>query len=532
MERTRNEGGTPVPPGTLCTNSAEAEKDAGLGFASAPASAPTASVAATSGDGPIEAGEARRLWAALAAAAGLSALWCAASDIVGLSIVHVLIGGYAVTLSIWGFFAVLLALRLRSGKVSLGWREWVAVAAAGLFSLVPAVNGYGGVRIANAPLMGIACVIALGRVVAPAPDMRLTLGEVASSIASFLTGQLSHLGLLGRLFGGGRRNVASVALGLVAAVAVLMVAVPLLVRADPVFSSLADGVLDLLDIRTPASAVWKALRFVAIACLGFSLLAGAIAATGVPARAADGGTRRIPRVSVVSAVTALVVIDACYLVFIAAEVEYLFGSADPSAVAGYARSGFFELVGVSVLDLCVLGALIALRDGEPRSRVVDACELVLVGTTSVMLASSAWRMHLYVQEYGLSLLRLATLFGMVAIALLLVLAAVRIARPGLHVLEAATVCLAATWLAFALIRPASVVANYNVDGYLSGSLDEIDVSYLEEFGSDALPALGRLAESTAPEAREAAHLRAEMERVVYTIPWGARSVFEVAGWSG
>ncbi|MBR0376127.1 MAG: DUF4173 domain-containing protein, partial [Firmicutes bacterium] len=67
----------------------------------------------------------------------------------------------------------------------------------------------------------------------------------------------------------------------------------------------------------------------------------------------------------------------------------------------------------------------------------------------------------------------------------------------------------ASWLAFNYCGVDKLVADYNVDRYLAGELEQVDVEYLsEELSPAAVPALQRLADNSADQSQRAAALRA------------------------
>jgi len=113
-----------------------------------------------------------------------------------------------------------------------------------------------------------------------------------------------------------------------------------------------------------------------------------------------------------------------------------------------------------------------------------ALELALVVLTALLVASAAWRMALYVGEYGLTLLRALTCVGMVTIVGLLVVAAARVLRTSVNAVAWGTGVILVAWLAFALSRPATWIARYNVDGYLNGTIEQIDEYYLESLSPE------------------------------------------------
>ena len=73
-----------------------------------------------------------------------------------------------------------------------------------------------------------------------------------------------------------------------------------------------------------------------------------------------------------------------------------------------------------------------------------------------------------------------------------------------------------------LAGPGRMIANYNVDHYLSGALTEVDETYLRALGPDALPALEKLDEAGALEQRYFL-LQLRLDRENWT-PWPQRTL--------
>ena len=126
--------------------------------------------------------------------------------------------------------------------------------------------------------------------------------------------------------------------------------------------------------------------------------------------------------------------------------------------------------------------------------------------TAVILLSALRRMGLYIAAYGLSVLRLMTLWAMLCIAAGLLAAGWKLLRPAFRFWPAFFAFGLSTWFLLCLMNPAGQIASYNVDAYLDGRLPEADVGYLEVLSPDAAPALRRLEAASkehAPEARRA-----------------------------
>ena len=200
-------------------------------------------------------------------------------------------------------------------------------------------------------------------------------------------------------------------------------------------------------------------------------------------------------------------LDIVYIIFCYIQLKYLFGGAEEAYMAGgwagYARSGFFQLVAVAALDLglCLAGtdgARFASRGGK-LLRALYALLLVLTG---LILFSAFWRMRLYIRAYGMSVLRLLTLWAMAVIAAGLLAAAWKLARPQAGFFRTVGSFALALWCALNLAGPGRMIANYNVDRYLAGELSEMDTDYLRQLGCDARAAMEKLADAGVLESDE------------------------------
>ena len=197
-------------------------------------------------------------------------------------------------------------------------------------------------------------------------------------------------------------------------------------------------------------------------------------------------------------VMVLAALDALYLLFLAVQSTGLFGGVEYLAARGisyaeWARSGFFQMVGVTIVNLSVI--LIALSASLQKGkswRVVRLLSAVLVVESLVLLTSAAWRMTLYVGAYGLSFKRVMTYWGMVAMALFFLTASRKIKKPDFSFCRAAFPLALALWLVINCIPVDYLVAKNQVDRYLNGQSSTISVEYLVSLSYDTLHQLDRL----------------------------------------
>ncbi len=139
------------------------------------------------------------------------------------------------------------------------------------------------------------------------------------------------------------------------------------------------------------------------------------------------------------AVILLGALDLLYALFLAVQGVALFGDRAYLQRAGisfaeYARSGFFQLVGLAGVNITLILLAVWFYRMDRR---LKALSTVLVGLTGVLLVSAAWRMTLYVSAYGLSFKRMLTYWGMAVLTVFLALTVGKIWRRGFSFFRAA-----------------------------------------------------------------------------------------------
>lgn len=273
--------------------------------------------------------------------------------------------------------------------------------------------------------------------------------------------------------------------GLIIALPVLGVVLALLARADEVFGGMLQGVFQALEDISVGGIVWKACKTAALGLLTFSCLY----ALSRPARAIK--VAEIPKdVPALPFGMVLFALCAAYAVFVYVQFRYLFGGAADAAMQGgyaqYARSGFFELVGVSCISLLAVLPTLSIHPKNNALRALCAAASLL---TLVILFSAAWRMRLYIQAYGMTLLRAVTLFGILMLFAALALSLCKAARPGIKICRPLLILALAAWIAFNYVNVDYWIARYNVQAHESGALETLDAAYLAELSPAVLPAL-------------------------------------------
>lgn len=262
----------------------------------------------------------------------------------------------------------------------------------------------------------------------------------------------------------GSVSFGAVLISLLLCIPILVVILALLADADVVFAFCLSGILT----AQPATLPWRILLTLVAALMLFSWLLS----LRLPGHEAP--ETKIPKIPAVFPSILLPLLNIVYALFVYVQLMMFVGVTNSAAMTGsyseYARTGFFQLVAVTVINLMLLGASLS----ASRGRWIRGMSGLLIAATGVILVSAFWRMRLYISVYGLTTLRVMTLWGMLAIAALLVIAAIALATERIRAFSVGFICLIVLWVGLNAVDVDRVIGDYNTTHY--GSEEESDWS--------------------------------------------------------
>ncbi len=295
------------------------------------------------------------------------------------------------------------------------------------------------------------------------------------------------------------RRTMTIVLGTCGAVALVSILIPVLASADALFAASVGDLGWALRMLRFGSVFPRLFWALVLTPFVFGLLY----ALAHPRMLCPVEKKRGLQVDPLGFVLTLAAADGLYLAFLAVQSAGLFGGPEYLAAKGisyaeWARSGFFQMVGVTVVNLSLMLAALCLSKREGRDwTVLRALCAALAGESLVLLASAAWRMTLYVSAYGLSFKRCMTYWGMGMMALFLLAGLWKARRPEFRFCKYAFPAALAGWLVINCVPVDSLVARNQVDRYLAaeaqGGAPSISAGYLlDELSYDTLHQLARL----------------------------------------
>lgn len=180
--------------------------------------------------------------------------------------------------------------------------------------------------------------------------------------------------------------------------------------------------------------------------------------------------------------------------------------------ASYAREGFFQLCIVAVINLIVITAVILfLKRNHIVSKVfLKAIVLAFSVSTLILISTAVAKMIMYINTYGLTPKRVYSTWFMLLIALIFILISLKMFVRKLKVVALTFVITVAMFASVSLPNVDAFIAKYNVDRYINGTLNTVDLEAMEELGSSAIPSLIELEEHIDKKIKNETYSREEV----------------------
>lgn len=207
---------------------------------------------------------------------------------------------------------------------------------------------------------------------------------------------------------------------------------------------------------------------------------------------------KMQKIPVITTVSAALPPLALYVIFFAAQFKYYVSGfvgvlPDNESYAAYAREGFFELCWVSVINLVIIIAITLFMKRNGKTTVLKIINVLYSASTLVLICTAAAKMVLYINEFGLTPKRVYASWFMALLAIIFALIIVKQFVTKFKLVPISLIVTVAMSAIITLGGTESLIAKYNVDRYLAGSLKTIDVYAINRLGDSGVPQLVRLA---------------------------------------
>ncbi len=190
------------------------------------------------------------------------------------------------------------------------------------------------------------------------------------------------------------------------------------------------------------------------------------------------------------AITFTSVLTVVYLVFCLIQIVYLFlgGMKLPNgySYAQYARQGYFQLLFVCLMNLVmVLVCLHRFRE----NKVLKLILTILSVCTYIMIASSIYRMLLYVNAYCLTFLRVLVLWSLAVLTIILTGIVISIFKPTFPLFRYCMIVVTCAYLWLSFSHQDAWIVKYNLTKAHADSTFHMDYDYLHRLSADKIPAM-------------------------------------------
>ena len=309
------------------------------------------------------------------------------------------------------------------------------------------------------------------------------------------------------------RKIGPVLIGLGCALPVLLLVIPLLTSADEAFRNLLKKIIGDGSSELIVTLLFGVALFFLYFAQHFTAKHREKDAS-VPAPA----HRPLDTVLLASFLGAICLIYVLYLLSQFAYFFNAFAGLLPKnfTFAEYARQGFFEMVAVCLINLLILflSLMKARKDrgkqGDKEPVILRIFSIFLCLFSLVLIATAMSKMVLYIRHYGMTHLRLTTSVFMIFLTVVFCTMLRWIFLRKIPYMKVAVITAALLIAALGFANPSRVVAKYNVEAYLSGKLESIDMDTLAMLNRDsAVPYLWMLFDD--PDAT----VKAEARRLLF-----------------
>ena len=199
---------------------------------------------------------------------------------------------------------------------------------------------------------------------------------------------------------------------------------------------------------------------------------------------------------VATVLAAVIPISLIYVIFFISQWKYYvsgFVGALPSetSYAEYARRGFFQLTAVAFINFVIIAlvGLLMKRDGKGAKIVQKTVSVIFSLMTLVLISTAAAKMIMYIDVYGLTPKRVYASWLICVLAVLFLLVIIRQFAGNIRLVTVSALVVTVMFAGLAFSNIDGIIARYNVERYMNGSLSEIDVVALIDCGDSAVPAL-------------------------------------------
>ena len=332
----------------------------------------------------------------------------------------------------------------------------------------------------------------------------LGIGEISSSCHG-ISNAFRRSGSLGQ-------KGSAILLGLGISVPVLLIIVPLLIQADAAF----EGMLRYLPRFSIQELFCTVLFGVSLALILYTRN------TALRHKEILQVSKKSRKgMSPLTVNTFLITVCLVYCAYLVSQLAYFTGGfagilPEDYTLAQYARRGFFEMAWLCAINLSIVILSLSLCVKEKIAPLFTRLLCLFIGIVTLFLVVTASaKMLLYIENFGLTRLRVLTQVVMIFLGIATALVCIWLFASKLPYMKAIVITALIMGAAVSWMDVNTQVARYNVSRYLDGNAETVDVYYLDSLGDGVIPYIAKLArEAPDPDIAEFAQAILNDRRVI------------------
>ncbi len=307
-------------------------------------------------------------------------------------------------------------------------------------------------------------------------------GKLPKSIASLLAAKSQRKTSFGKAL-----------LGILLAIPVLMIVIPLLISSDVAFAGFITSFFENISLTIFKVIVGLIITpFVIAYCFALK-----------NSEKKEYTPSKFSGIDNTIVISFLSVISICYLAYLFSQLAYFFSAFKgflPEGyefnVSTYARRGFFEMSAIAAINfLIIFGALLlSIKKNKKMCMPSRLICLFISVFTLIIITTAISKMVLYIQGFGMTRLRITTSAFMVFLGIVFLSVILRLFIAKVKVLRVALVTAGTVLLILGAVNVDHVVAAYNYHAYKNNVLETIDVKTIYNLGDEGMPYLVKLLE--------------------------------------
>ena len=305
-----------------------------------------------------------------------------------------------------------------------------------------------------------------------------------------------------------------VLIGILLAVPVLLVVIPLLKKGDAAFEGLISAIG--IDIRQYiVEVIFAAILLPFFYSYLFEKRRGRRDRKEARYR---NETKKVPSTIITSFLS---VISITYLIYIVSQLAYFFSvfrgilpEGYDNTASAFARRGFYEMFIISVINIALVSAVIMLSERKNKKipALIKALSSFILMFSILLIIIAMQKMSVNIGIYGLSVNRILVSTFMVMMIVVVAFFILHIFAPKVKYMKPVIIICSAIFIALTFADIDTRVADYNINAYNSGKIEDLDVKAIANLSESAVPYLIDLTKSDDKKIAEEA--KVEIRKIV------------------